>query len=142
MQFLLHLTHLIFNNITDLTILTGKNWSSLFYNTSARHERHECHTNDTSAPPTSRVQHEWDTCDTSRHQCNTSATQTTRVRHEREILILITARVKAGYVSSYLHLKRFELEKRLSNTFKTTNIRKLINAILRSSYRVLQVICK
>ena len=46
--------------------------SSLFYNTSARHKRHECDTNDTSA---TRVRQE-------RHECNTSATRTTRGRHE------------------------------------------------------------
>ena len=40
------------------------------YNTSARHERHEC---DTSATGATRVLHE-------RHECNTSATRTTRVR--------------------------------------------------------------
>ena len=55
--------------------------SSLFYNTSARHEcqtratrvQHECKTNDMSS---TRVQHEG-------HKCDTSVTWTTRVRHER-----------------------------------------------------------
>ena len=34
------------------------------------------------------------------------------------------------------------MEKRLSNIFKTTNVTKLIKAILKSSYRVLQVTFK
>ena len=62
--------------------------SSLIYNTSARHERHEC---DTSA---TRVRHEQRKCDTiatralhERHECDTSEKK----------LILITARVKAYY---------------------------------------------
>ena len=58
-----------------------KRWSILFYNTSARHEqhecnmkheRHECDTNDTSA---TQARHE-------RHKCNTSATRATRVWHQ------------------------------------------------------------
>ena len=47
-------------------------WSSLIYNTSARHERHECDTSDTSETRETRM----------RHKCDTSATRTTRVRHE------------------------------------------------------------
>ena len=43
--------------------------SSLIYNTSARHERHEC---DTSNISETRV----------RHKCDTSATRTTRLRHK------------------------------------------------------------
>ena len=46
--------------------------SSLIYNTSARHERHECNTSDTSETRAMRVQ----------HKCNTSATRATRVWHE------------------------------------------------------------
>ena len=42
------------------------------YNKSARHERHECDTSDTSV---TQVRHK-------RPKCNTSATRTTRVRHE------------------------------------------------------------
>ena len=49
--------------------------SSLIYNTSARHERHEC---DTSATLVTRVRHECDTSATrvlyERHECDTSAT--------------------------------------------------------------------
>ena len=55
--------------------------SSLIYNTSARHERHEC---DTSATRETWV---W-------YKCDTSATRTTRVRYEWKILILIATRVK------------------------------------------------
>ena len=38
--------------------------------------------------------------------------------------------------------KEFCIEKRLSNIVKTTNVVKLTKAILKSSYRVLQVISK
>ena len=34
------------------------------------------------------------------------------------------------------------MEKKLSNTFKTTNVTKMTKAIIRSSYRVLQVTSK
>ena len=50
--------------------------SSLFYNTSARHE---CDTSDTNATRMTRVRHEQQECDTSVTQ---SPTRTTRVRHE------------------------------------------------------------
>ena len=46
-------------------------WSSLFHNTSARHEWHECDTSDISA---TQVQHEW-------QERDTIDTKTTRVRH-------------------------------------------------------------
>ena len=39
--------------------------SSLIYNTSARHKRHECDTSNTSATRATRVLHEWHECDTS-----------------------------------------------------------------------------
>ena len=54
----LHITNSMYHSRTMLR-------SSLIYNTSARHERHEC---DTSATPTT--------------ECDTNATRTTRVRHE------------------------------------------------------------
>ena len=60
--------------------------SSLIYNTSARHEQHECNTCNTT---TTRVQHQQHECNKSetqatrtQHKCNTSATLTTRVQHE------------------------------------------------------------
>ena len=44
------------------------------------------------------------------------------------------------YVTSYLHaFKEFRMEIRLFNMFKTTNVTKLIKAILESSYRILKV---
>ena len=55
-------------------------WSSLIYNTTAKHERHEC---DTNATQLRHERHEWDTSATpvlnERHDCDTSAT---RMRHE------------------------------------------------------------
>ena len=42
-----------------------------------------------------------------------------------------------AYVSSYLHLKDFSMETRLSNILKTTNATKFIKTILESSYKVL-----
>ena len=57
--------------------LRGRNQrSSLFYNTIARHERHE---SDTS---TTRVRHERHECKTRlQHECDTSATRMTQVEH-------------------------------------------------------------
>ena len=67
--------------------------SSLIYNTSARHARHECDTSDTNARLVTRVTHQRHECDTSatrvlheRHDCDRSAARTTRVRHKRKIL--------------------------------------------------------
>ena len=63
--------------------LLKKRPHSLFYNTSTRHERHEC-------ALATRMQHE---CDMN----NMSETQTTRVQHKRKFLILITTRVKTFF---------------------------------------------
>ena len=60
---------------------------SLFYNTTARNERHEWGTNDTSA---TWVLHEW-------HECDMSATRTARVRHKWKILIFITTWLKTYF---------------------------------------------
>ena len=49
--------------------------SSLFFNTSAKQERHECDTNNMSATRTTRVRHE-------QHECDTSATRVLHERHE------------------------------------------------------------
>ena len=69
-----------------------KTWSSLIYNTSGRHERHEY---DTSATRATRVRHEWDTSPTRvRHEWDTSATRTSWVRQEWKILLLLMTRVK------------------------------------------------
>ena len=43
---------------------------------------------------------------------------------------------------AFKELKSFFMETRFSNIFKTTNVPKLIKAILESSYRVLQVTSK
>ena len=45
-------------------------------------------------------------------------------------------------VFKILLLKKFPMETRLSNIFKFTNVRELIKAILKSSPKLLQVICK
>ena len=101
-------------------------WSSLIYNTSPRHERRKC---DMSATQTTRVQHEWDTSDTSatqmlheRHKCDTIATRTTRVRHKWKILILIMAWVKTNF-----HTPRFTIWQ--VKDYKETN-----NFILRTTF--------
>ena len=55
--------------------------SSLIYNTSARYERHECQTSDTSG---TRVRHERHECNTQvQHKGCTNDTSATRVLHER-----------------------------------------------------------
>ena len=69
--------------------------SSLFFNTSARHERHERHDCDTIETGATRVLHE-------RHECDTSATRTTQVWHEWKILVLITTQVKTYFHTSIL----------------------------------------
>ena len=51
--------------------MSTKNGSSLIYNTSARHERHECDTSDTSKTGATRV----------RHECHTNDTSATRVKN-------------------------------------------------------------
>ena len=66
-------------------------WSSLFYNTSARQERQERDTNNTSAKRVQndgRVRHE-------RHKCDKNAAWTTRVRHECYTSVTQTTRVKS-----------------------------------------------
>ena len=73
-------TGLLKKYINEATRWIKTRRSSLFYNTSARHERHECDTSET------RVRHEWTTSDRSAtqmslewHECETSAT---RVQHK------------------------------------------------------------
>ena len=82
-------------------------WYSLFYNTSARHERHECDTTDTSAARVRREQHVY----------NTSATRTTRVRHEWDILILITTRVKTYFLIPRLAIWQVKAYKERNNFY-------------------------
>ena len=80
-------------------------WSSLFYNTSATNERHECDTNNTSA---TRLKHEW-------HECDTSATRTTRTRHEWKILILVSTRVKTYFPTPILAMWQVKDHKERNN---------------------------
>ena len=65
--------------------------SSLIYNTSARHKRHECNTSRTLA---TRVRQE-------EHECNTSATQTTRVSQECYTNDASATRVKNFGIRNY-----------------------------------------
>ena len=83
---------LIFFSIVILKkfVLSKKGGSSLIYNTSVRHERHECDTSNKRATLATRVRHE-------KHECYTSATRTTRIRHEWKKLILIATRVKTYF---------------------------------------------
>ena len=75
-DFLKYFHTLFLNNILFLLVLQFR--SSLFYNTSARHEWHERDTSDTCTTRTTRAT--W-----VRHECCTSTTGTTRVRHEWKI---------------------------------------------------------
>ena len=102
--------------------------SSLFYNTSARHEQHKCDTSNTNA---TQARHERRECSTSailarrvRYEWDTSATQKTRVRNEWEIVILINdtsenlfSHIYISYVANEIlqgkeqfHSKNFLLE--------------------------------
>ena len=83
--------------------------SSLIYNTSARYERHECQTSDTSG---TRVRHERHECNTQvQHKGCTNDTSATRVLHERygcdtneKNLILIITQIK-----TYFHIPLFTI---------------------------------
>ena len=59
--------------------------SSLIYNTSVRHEQHECDTSDTNATRAQHEGQEWDTSDTSatqiQHECYTNDTSATLVKN-------------------------------------------------------------
>ena len=72
------------NQSNKIAVISVLQWSSLFYNTSARHERRECNTNDTSPI---RGQHE-------QHECNMSETGATWVPHECNTNDMSVARVK------------------------------------------------
>ena len=113
-----NLTPEIWLHYKTLTVVNSR--SSLIYNTSARHEWHEC---DTSATP---ARHEWNTSYTSatqvRHECETSATRTARVRHEWKNLILITTLVK-----TYFHTLIFTI-------WQVKDYKERNNFILRTSF--------
>ena len=98
--------------------------SSLYYNTSARHERHECDTNDTSA---TRVTHDWNTSATRvTHECNTSDTSATRVKNfdfDNETSENIFSHPYISYIANEIlqgkkqfHSKSYLLEMRRSHT--------------------------
>ena len=58
----------------------NKKRSSLIYNTTATHERHECNTSVTLVTRVRHEQHEWDTSAThARHECYTNNTSATRL---------------------------------------------------------------
>ena len=69
-----NLTPEIWLHYKTLTVVNSR--SSLIYNTSARHEWHEC---DTSATP---VRHEWTRATRVQHKCDTSAKRVLHERHE------------------------------------------------------------
>ena len=115
----------IFSNIQACFLADKTPRSSLFYNTSARHGRHECDTNDTSA---TRVRHGRHECDTSatrvlhqQHESDTSATRTTPVQHEWEILILISTRGKTHFHIPILAIWQMkDYKERISQTVFST----------------------
>ena len=96
-------------------------WSSLFHNTSARHEWHECDTSDISATQVQHERQERDTIDTKTTRVRTCATQTTRVWHEGKKLFLITRRVKTYFPTPILAMWLMKDYKERNNlTLRTT----------------------
>ena len=66
-------TNLCFQWYSFLERLHYYFWSSLFYNTNARHERHECHTGDANATLVLHERHECHECyKNDRHENDTS----------------------------------------------------------------------
>ena len=121
--------------ITNTCIVWVNFWvsvgSSLIYNTSARHEPHECDTSDKNA---TRLRHESDTSDTSetgvQQECNTSATQVLHERHECDtseaFLILITTRVKTYFHTLILTLWQVKDYKERNNFILRTTFWKCL----------------
>ena len=106
-------------------ILNTLLWSSLIYNTSARNERQECDTSDTTA---TQVRHDWYERNTrptrmlhEQHEYNTIATRTIRVRHKWEILILITTRVKTYFYTPILTIWQVKDYNERNNFILRTN---------------------
>ena len=118
----------------------GKPWSSLFYNMSARHERHECDTNDTSATRVRHEQNEYDTSETrvlhQRHECDTSAKKTIRVRQEWEVLILITTRVKTYFHTPILAIWKMKDYKERNNFVLRTTFWKCLAPMPKCIWKV------
>ena len=104
---LIYMTSFLKVSITTTRSFNHIDRSSLIYNTSDRHQRHECDSSDTIAT-------QCDISDASetqgtrvRHKCGTSATRTTQVRHERKILILITTHFSHPY-TYYISSERLQ----------------------------------
>ena len=116
-DFLKYFHTLFLNNILFLLVLQFR--SSLFYNTSARHEWHERDTSNTCTTQTTRAT--W-----VRHECCTSTTGTTRVRHQWKILILITAQVKTYFHTSVLAIWQMKDYKERSNFILRTTFWKCL----------------
>ena len=94
----------------------------------ARHERHKCNPGETRER---RVQHKWQTSDASatwvrqkQHNFNTSVTRTTRLqqRHEWNIFILITTRVKAYFHIPILDMWWMKYFKERNNFILRTSV--------------------
>ena len=97
----LHYFRICFSMCTTIKKIADVKGSSLFYNTSARHERQECGISDRSAI---RVRHE-------QHKCDTIATRTARVWHKWKFLILINTRVKTYFhTPSYIANEKLQEE--------------------------------
>ena len=83
--------------------------SGLFYNTSARHQRHKYNTNNTSSTCMRQEQRDCETSETralhERHKCDSSAARTTRVQYKWKKLILIMTREK-----TYLFLPIWQIK--------------------------------
>ena len=86
---------LAFNYFRKKSFVHDSKWSSLIYNTSTRHERHEYDTSNTNV---TWVQHK---CDMGarwktrvRHECYTNATSATRMK---KFWFLVTTRVKTYF---------------------------------------------
>ena len=95
---------------------------SLFYNTSTRHERHEC-------AWATRMQHE---CDMN----NMSETQTTRVQHKRKFLILITTRVKTFFQTPVLAIWQMKYYNERNNVILRTTFWKCVVPMTKCVWKV------
>ena len=115
--------------------------SSLIYNTSIRHEQHECNENatrvqhecNTSNTSATRVKHEQRECNTSatrilrkRNEYDTSATRTTQVWHEWKVLTLITTLVKAYFHTLIFAIWQVKDYKERNNFFLRTIVWKCL----------------
>ena len=95
---------------------------SLFYNTSTRHERHEC-------AWATQMQHE---CDMN----NMSETQTTRVQHKRKFLILITTGVKTFFQTPVLAIWQMKYYNERNNVILRTTLWKRVVPMTKCVWKV------